>query len=268
MSIRAIAFDLDDTLLRTDRTVMRADLDAIRAARKRGIEILPASGRRFNSMEQTLRAMEHEGVVVTLNGARIARCPGDTPVYERYVDPALCVEIAELAKEQGVYVQYYMGENFEYEADCEESRLYSRLSGGGGVQVGDLGAYMRVENRPSKKLLFISLDEKKIRKMQDAMIERFGSSLSIFRSKPIYLEVTHPEATKGGALAWYCASRGIASEEVLALGDGENDLSMLEWAGYGVAVGNAEEAIKARVPYVTSSHMECGVARAIWEYAL
>lgn len=268
MPIRAISFDLDDTLLRTDRTVMRADIDAIVEARARGIEIIPASGRRFNSMEPTLRAIGHEGVAVTLNGARVSRYPGDEPIYERYVDSAICIEIARLAKEHGVYVQYYVDDNFEYERECEESRLYARLSGAGGVEVGDLTSFMRKENRPSKKLLFIATDEARILEIQRVMQQHFGDALSIFRSKPIYLEVTHPEATKGAALAWYCASRGIERRDVLALGDGENDLSMLQWAGVGVAIGNAEAAIKRRVPYVTSSHMECGVGRAIREYAL
>lgn len=268
MSIRVIAFDLDDTLLRSDRRVMRADIDAIAEARDRGIEIMPASGRRYNSMEPTLAAIGHEGIAITLNGARVARCPGDTPVYERYVDPETCAEIADLARELGVYVQYYVGEDFEYERDCDESRLYARLSGGGGEAVGDLAQYITRIGRPSKKLLFISPDELQIRRAQDAMVDRFGGALSIFRSKPIYLEVTHPEATKGRALAAMCAERGVAPAEVLAIGDGENDLSMLDWAGVGVAVGSAEAAIRHRARYVTSSNMECGVARAIREFAL
>lgn len=268
MPIRAISFDLDDTLLRSDRTVMRADIDAIAEARQKGIEIFPASGRRFNSMEPALRAIGHAGLAITLNGARVSRYPGDTPVYERYVAPGLCAEIAQLAKEQGLYVQTYVGDDFEYEADCEQSRLYARLSGGGGVAVGDLAGYMDSVGRPSKKMLFIDMDEEKILRMQDIMVERYGESLSIFRSKPIYLEVTHPEATKGRALAALCAERGIGPGEVLALGDGENDLSMLTWARYGVAIGNAERAIRERTGYVTSSNMECGVARAIREFAL
>ncbi len=268
MPIRLIAFDLDDTLLRDDRTVAQSDLEAIREARERGIVIAPASGRRYNSMFIALEPMRHEGPAITLNGAKVLRYPAGESVYERFVEPSVCIQVAELAREMDAYLQFYMDEDFEFEKDCAESELYSELSGGGGAAVGDLADYMRAENRPSQKLLFIIKDQQKMAKVQQAMEARFGGRLSIFRSKSFYLELTHPEATKGAALRFLCGREGILPQQVMAIGDGENDLTMIEWAGVGVAVDNASDAVKARADCVTKSNMHGGVGEAIRRYAL
>ena len=97
---------------------------------------------------------------------------------------------------------------------------------------------------------------------------RFGSSLTINTSRPHFLEFGHPEATKSSALAFLGKRLGIHAAEMMAIGDGANDLDMIKYAGVGVAMGNADERLKAVADYITTSNVEEGVAKAIERFVL
>ncbi|NLW17483.1 MAG: HAD-IIB family hydrolase [Firmicutes bacterium] len=96
--------------------------------------------------------------------------------------------------------------------------------------------------------------------------ELFGDQLAINRSYPHFLEFGHPQATKAQALAWLGQRLGIEPEAMLAIGDGENDLDMIEFAGVGVAMANAPAAIQAAADFVTASNTEDGVALALEKF--
>jgi Cof subfamily protein (haloacid dehalogenase superfamily) len=264
MDYRMVAFDLDDTLLDDHQKVSAIDAEAVKRAREAGLIIVPASGRRYNSMFDALEAIDHTGPVITLNGGQVVDYPSGRVLHSHSVDLESSVEIVRLAKEYGAYVQCYVGDDFEFEKDCKESRLYARLSGAGGGAVGDLEAYLRRVGLPSKKLLFIVLDdEERMQRLESAVHARFDGRMSVFRSKSFYLEVTNISATKGAALRNICEDVGIAPEAVIALGDGENDVSMLQYAGVGIAVDNAKQSVKDQVRYTTLSNVDNGVSHAI-----
>ncbi len=268
MPIKLIAFDLDDTLMRDDLTVSEADRLAIAQARARGIIIAPASGRMLKAMRSTLDTINQQGPVLTLNGGRTVDYPSLKPLYERFIPLPICIEVARLARELGAYLQTYTGEDFEFDSPCEYSALYGRLAGSPGAAVGDLEKFLLAQGIPSQKLLFIETDKQRMAALRARVVERVGDSLSVFHSKPTYLELTHSEASKGLALAALAERYGIRREEIMAIGDGENDIPMLTYAGIGVAVANAGEKVKASADYVTLSNMESGVGAAIHKFVL
>lgn len=268
MAIRLIAFDLDDTLLRDDLTVSGEDIAAIRLAAERGIHILPASGRRLSAMGPALQAIGHQGPVISFNGAYASMYPSGEALYQRFLPPEACLTAVQTAKQLGAYIQLYDQEDFLFETHCGESRLYAEVSGGGGTAVGDLSAFIHNHNQPSQKMLVIENDPGKIERVRIALKDALGEGISIFYSKPHYLELTHPEASKGHAIAAIAQRYGIAPKDVLAIGDGENDLPMLTFAGIGVAMGNASEAVRQKADAVTATNMQGGVGLAIRKYVL
>lgn len=268
MSIKLLSFDLDDTLLRDDLTIAPSDLAAIAQAVQRGITVVPASGRRIEAMEPTLRALGHRGPVISLNGALLSDYPARTPLYERFVPLDIALEAAQAAQKLGAYLQTYVGDDYQFESECDLSALYRGFSGKGGTAVGDLPAFLRKAAQPSQKLLFVETDPEKMAALRREMDARFSDRLLVFSSKAMYLEMTHPEASKGAALRHLAGEMGLSSQEVMAIGDGENDLSMLCYAGVGVAMGNAAPHVQRTVKYVTGSNMQGGVGAAIRRYAL
>jgi Cof subfamily protein (haloacid dehalogenase superfamily) len=98
--------------------------------------------------------------------------------------------------------------------------------------------------------------------------EQFAGKLSVMRSKPFFLEFTEEGVTKGTSLNHLIGQLGITREEVIAIGDSYNDLAMIEFAGLGVAMGNAPDDIKEKADYVTDTNMNDGVAKVVEKFVL
>ena len=276
MPIRAIAFDLDDTLLRSDLTVSDYTVDVLRRAAEQGIIILPASGRTRDSMFPTVQRIGCAEAFISCNGADVwglrpvsagsAPLSGDDcPLLMQELLPVeLAHEVARFAQERGVYCQTYSPSRFYFSIDNEYAVSYAHSSSLEGEYVGDLTAFIQ---RPVAKLLMMDTPET-IAAMYEEAKERFADRASMTCSKPYFLECNPLKATKGNALKWCAQHFGFAMEELLAFGDSLNDVSMLEAAGVGVAMGNAREDVKAMGFPVCLTNDKDGVARYIDENIL
>jgi Cof subfamily protein (haloacid dehalogenase superfamily) len=256
---------LDDTLLHEDLTISTRSKRTITKAMDQGIHVALATGRMFPSAAPYARELNLKGPILCCQGAEIADIETGKPLKITGVPLPLAAEVLRFAESEGIYAQYYSLENYFFERECEESNFYKRLSGIRGRPLG---------KKPSEtldfepiKVLFIS-DPQRIRQVYEAASARFGDRLSVAISKSRYLEFTHPLANKGGAVRELAQMLGIPREQVMAVGDALNDLTMLEFAGLGVAMANGDEAVKARADAVTASNEEDGVAQAIEQYAL
>ena len=118
------------------------------------------------------------------------------------------------------------------------------------------------------KIMAICNDEKQILDMERNLKLNYGDNLHITRSKPCFLEVMHREANKAKALEVIAGHFGIDRQEVMAVGDSYNDMEMLEWAGMGVAMGNAYQSVKDIADFVTASNEEEGVTEALRRFVL
>lgn len=273
MPIRAIAFDLDDTLLRTDLTVSDRTVDTLRRAAARGIVILPASGRTRDSMLPAVRRIGCASAFVACNGADVWGIPADAAIprgadcpllMQELLPVALAHEVARFAAERGVYCQTYTPDRFFYSIDNEYAVSYAKASSLRGEFVGDLTAFIR---QPVTKLLMMDTPERIAALLTEAR-GLFAGRATLTCSKPDFLECNPLRATKGNALRW-CAKRfGFRMEELLAFGDSLNDVSMLEAAGIGVAMGNARADVKALGFPVCATNDEDGVARYIQAHVL
>ena len=196
MAIRLIAFDMDDTLLRDDRTIGERTLRALRAAHEQGVKIIPATGRGKHSMWNFVQQMGVADAAICTNGAQVYDAAG-RPVMEHPVPLETALRVARFAKENGWYLQGYSENDYFFDHETDETQLYARLANHMGQAVGDLEKYM---TEPPFKLLFVQTDPEKMQRLKDTAIPLFGKEMCLFVSKPFYLEITDPKATKGAAL--------------------------------------------------------------------
>lgn len=264
MKTQAIAFDLDDTLLRSDRTISDYTVAVLRRASAQGIHILPASGRARDSMRPFVERLGCAECYISCNGAEVWDGKTHALLKRETLPVALAREVAEFAAERDCYAQTYSGAKFYYSREGQYARAYAESSMLTGEYVGDLAAFITA---PTSKILMMD-DPGKIAHMLAEARERFSGRAAVTCSKPYFLEINPLRATKGVALQW-CGDRlGFAPENAVAFGDSLNDLSMLEAAGLGIAMGNAREDVKRRVHTVCLTNDEDGVARYIDQYLL
>jgi len=263
MSIRAIAFDLDDTLLRSDLTVSDYTVNVLQRASERGIIILPASGRTRDSMFPTVQRIGCAAALISCNGADVWTTDRELLMQE-LLPVDLAHEVARFAAQRGVYCQTYSPSRFFYSMENEYAVSYAQSSSLEGEYVGDLTAFIR---KPVTKLLMMDTPER-IAALYAEARSLFDGRASLTCSKPYFLECNPLKATKGNALRWCAQHFGFAMNELLAFGDSLNDVSMLEAAGTGVAMGNAREDVKALGFPVCRTNDNDGVARYIDENVL
>lgn len=263
MKIQAVAFDMDDTLLRDDRTISPYTVAVLRRAAASGIRVIPASGRAQGSLRGFVDELGCADAYITCNGAELWR--GDhTLIHRETLDVSLARACAAFAAENDCYCQVYYGDRFYYSQRGEYARAYAESSLLSGEYVGDVAAFIQ---SPTTKVLMMAAPEKIARMLAQARTLLAGRAQATC-SKPYFLEINPLQATKGNALARAARALGFDMACAAAFGDSLNDLSMLQAAGLGVAMENGREDVKALIPTHCGRNEEDGVARFIEQHCL
>jgi Cof subfamily protein (haloacid dehalogenase superfamily) len=257
--IRLIAIDLDDTLLRSDNTISPVDKAALRRAIDGGMKVLLASGRMVQSMRPYAEELELDVPLIAYNGAIIQEARSGKILYHNPVSAELACELAPLFRAAGIHLNAYIGDELYMDELTDWGKLYAQNARVTPYPVGDLVCRL---GQPSHKLLAVGPPEV-IDAIQKELQSKFASRLQFIKSKPHYLEILAPGVSKGLALQTLAADWGIDSGEVLAIGDAPNDLSMIVWAGTGVAIGNACAVVKEAAAFTVTDHDHNGVAEAL-----
>lgn len=261
--IQCIAIDLDDTLLRSDLTISTIDKDAIRRAIGEGTKVLLASGRMIQSMRPYVRELELDVPVIAYNGAIIQEALSGKILYHRPVPTKEALELVPIFREAGIHLNAYINDELYMDELTEWGQKYAANAGVTPRPVGDICRYL---NEPSHKMLAVG-EVEKIDRIQIQLQDIFGERLQFIKSKPTYLEILAPGVSKGMALQELVKGWGLERNEVMAIGDAPNDLSMIAWAGAGVAIGNASPVVKEKAVLVVADHDHNGVAEALAKLA-
>ncbi len=264
MTIKLVALDLDDTLLDNTQTVSPRTKKAIIQAVAQGVTVTLATGRMYSSAVPYARQLGLDVPIITYNGGLIRSSLSEETLFHQPIDSGVTSRVMALFRERGWYIQSYLEDVLYVRELDENAKLYERVSGIKAVPVGD-----RLYSLPGvpTKLLAMAKPEK-LQQIYEIVQDAFGDDLYITFSKPTYLEMTHPTVNKGRALEFLAARLNISREEVMAVGDSNNDLDMLKYAGWGVAMGNASEKVRAAAQAVTSGNDADGVAEAIEKFVL
>ncbi|MEA4926440.1 MAG: Cof-type HAD-IIB family hydrolase [Syntrophomonadaceae bacterium] len=256
-----VALDLDDTLLDPGLKISDDCIRLIQEVRQRGVMITISTGRMYPSALPYALQLGIDVPLITYQGACVKNSLSGEVLYFKPVPADPAREVIEFFQGCGVHCHSYLEDRLVMEALTEEGRFYSRLAGVEVTIVDDLiGSLAR---SAALKIMAISNQESKLLEMENGLKARYGNELHITRSKPHFLEVMHPEADKAKALEVVASHYMIKRDEVMAIGDSYNDLEMIEWAGVGVAMGNAVQAVKDAADHITSSNEEEGVAEAL-----
>lgn len=264
MAIKLVAVDMDDTLLDGTLKVSPRTCDAINKAHEQGALVTICTGRMFSSALPFAQKLNMKAPIITYNGGMIRSALTKEMLFHKTIAPDVAGEIVALFREKGWYLQSYLDDELYVVERCEKAKLYERMAGVSAIPVGEKFYSMRHE--PTKMLALAQPHE--ILEIQEIINKEFAGEIFAATSKSTYLELTHPSVNKGHALGLLAESLNIFREEVMAIGDSNNDVPMLEYAGLGVAMGNATDKIKAVAQAVTGHNNAHGVAEAIEKYVL
>lgn len=266
--IKLIASDLDDTLLDKNAQVSEANKQAITAAREQGLIFTISTGRMFQATAPFAHelGLDMEQPLICYNGALIRRLSGET-LYEQSLSTELSSIIAEYGQRRGWTINAYFDDELYVATLNQAVQDYANRVRVKVTAVGDLVRFIRDGDKTLSKLMIISEPEQTLGRIEQ-LRPLVGEEVLLLRSRPRFIEITNAQAHKGKALLWLAESLGIRADEVMAIGDSHNDLTMLEMAGMGVAVANAPQEVREVADHVVATHDEHGVAQAIIELAL
>ncbi len=265
MNIKLLVSDIDDTLIGNDLKLSQRTIDTIKKVQDKGVKVAIATGRTHDSALPYVDQLNLHGPVLSFQGAVVIDSITKETLRYCPLPLELAKEVLVFAEEHDCYAQYYSMDKMFIEEHCKESDGYIKLTSVPATAVG--APLVEKLDFDPVKILCIA-DTEKIGRLYELAKERFGDTMEIARSKQHYLEFTHPDANKGEAVKLLAKRYGIPMEEVMTIGDGLNDISMIKAAGLGVAIGNAYEATKAVADVIAAPQDEDGAAKAMEKYIL
>lgn len=266
MHKKLLVLDIDGTLANSHKEISEATKAAVIGLMKRGHDCMLASGRPLCGMEWAARRLEFEkygGYLLAYNGAQIVRFDTRETVCERKVPVSMLPDIYDFA------VKHHCG-LISYENNCiisangvnEYIELESRINQMPINEVEDFPTYFQED---VVKCLFC-IDSDRAETLLKKLKETIVGDVEIFRSEPFYIEIMPKGVDKASSIAQMLPMLGIGQKDVVACGDGFNDISMIRFAGVGVAMGNAQDALKAVADVVTDTNDNDGLIPIIEKY--
>ena len=265
---RAIALDLDGTLTNHDKVVTPKTREALLQAETEGVTIILASGRPTYGIEPVAECLELDkrgGYILSYNGGKIVNAKTQEELFSQYLPQGVIPVIYQYAKEKKHALLGYDGEEIITEMpDDQYVKEESRINKMNIRKVGNL--LEALEPHPTK--LLMTGDPADMIKAEEDLVEVLGGKMDIFRSAPFFLELVPKGIDKAQSLLRLLAKINLTPADMIAFGDGYNDLSMLKLAGMGVAMANAAPEVRAEADYVTLSNEEDGVAAALEHFRI
>lgn len=266
--IRLIGLDLDGTTLTTDKKLTPHTKEVLEACIRQGIEVLPATGRVWSGIPEELMKMEGVHYVISSNGAAVVELATGKAVYTNGIAWDRALEVFDILERYDTFYDAYAEGNGWCEARFYENLndygiepLIQRLVKSSRTCIEDLREWVKEHKSPIEKINMFFRDEEKRQQAFRELSEI--PDLAVTCSLTNNLEINHCTCNKGDALLNLGKILGISMEQIMACGDGNNDLEMVRNAGVGVAMENGEDSVKEAADYVTVTNDEEGVARAI-----
>lgn len=260
---KAVFLDMDGTLLRKDHTISNVTKKAIQDLLKKGIIIIPISARPLHGILPITQHVFPESIpVVSLNGGYILY--NKEIIYQADITLTETATIHRELEKYDVAVMYYCQMNWYSTVDRAEVKKEQRITG---IKIKiqpfehSMKEWDEIKSGPNK--IMIAGDKELIIGIEKRLLQLHKGKLNIYKSQPRYLEIMNLDASKEGAVQFLLSKFGIQQNEIIAIGDNYNDKGMIEYAGMGVAMGNAPDEIKAAANYVTDTNDNDGVAKAL-----
>ncbi len=264
MSYKLVAADMDGTLLDSNGNITVKTIAAIKRAAERNVIFTVSTGRPIQGVEKYNHALSLDVPFITYNGAMIVMGRSKEIIYQQNVESEDARRVLRIARELGTTFIVWSNNQLYANVLNEQVHNYKKLSAVEPIEIEDDEMLIK---QGITKILWINSAETLIH-YQDFLKDKLPDSISYYTSKPIYLEFVDSRVSKATAMKRLGEYFGISREEMIAVGDGYNDLSMIEYAGLGVAMENAPDEIKAKADFVTLSNDNDGIAYLLEKFVL
>lgn len=275
--IRIIALDLDGTLLDSNKRISERNMEALRRAAKEGIEIIPTTGRFYGMLPKEIRDLPFVRHAITINGAEVHDCVADCSILRDEIPLEMAIRILETLDGYDVIYDCYrrdwgwITESFKdkvenYSPDVHFLKMLRDFR----TPVAELKRHLRdtAADGGVQKIMFFAPNHDralaaKILGETTPRIKAAFPDIAVTASTWNNVELNISTANKGNAMLRFAETLGLSAENCMAFGDGMNDLSMVEAAGIGVAMGNAVSDVKHAAKWIAPTNDEDGVAEGI-----
>lgn len=263
MKYRIIALDLDGTLTNSEKIITEKTKKRLIDFQENGGKVILASGRPTMGIvphAENLRLKEYGGYILAFNGGCVIDCKTDSIMFQQKLPLSVIPEICGIIKDYPVGINTYEGENILVGNNINSyTELEARINGMGIKFVDNFAEYV---NFDINKCL-LQGDPEIILKLEKILSEKYKDILGIFKSEAFFLEIVPKDVDKALAIDKLLKMIDIKTEECIACGDGFNDISMIRYAGLGVAMSNAKQPVKDAADYITLSNDEDGIAHLL-----
>ena len=264
MKYKLLVLDVDGTLLNDEREISKRTLAALLKVQQMGVRIVLASGRPtygLMPLAKTLELGNYGGFVLSYNGCQIIKAQNGEILFERRINPEMLPYLEKKARKNGFAIFTYHDDSLITDSpDNEYIKNEALLNNLKIIREDEFST--AIDFAPCKCML-VSDKEKALIGLEQHWEKRLAGTLDAFRSEPYFLEVVPCGVNKANTLGALLEHLGVTREEVIAVGDGVCDVTMLQLAGMGVAMGHSQDSVKVCADYVTASNEEDGVALAV-----
>lgn len=263
MKYKLIVLDLDGTLTNSQKVITPRNRETLIRVQEQGIRLVLASGRPTYGivpLANELRMNEFDGFILSYNGGEIINWETGEMIYENVLPNDVVPVLYESARTHHLSILTYDGAEIVTENSkdpyVEKEAFLNKMA------VRETNDFLTDITLPVAKCLIVG-DADALIPLESELSLRLQGKINVFRSEPYFLELVPQGIDKAQSLAVFLKELEISREEIIAIGDGYNDLSMIKFAGLGIAMGNAQEPVKKAADYITLSNEEDGVAEAI-----
>lgn len=272
MSYRIIALDLDGTLLTPRKTILPESLEALQKAREAGVKVVIVTGRHHVAIHPFYQALALDTPAICCNGAYLYDYPAKSVLDADPLPQDQALAVIDMLDAEAIHGLLYVDDAMLYQT--ETGHVARTINWGLSLPEAQRPVFRQVESlkeaaKAAKSIWKFALshpDTRALQQFSDRVDRELG--LACEWSWHDQVDIAKAGNSKGRRLAQWVASEGFEMRDVLAFGDNYNDLSMLETVGLGVAMGNADEAIKARAGRVIGTNLEPGIAETIYREIL
>lgn len=258
--IKLIATDIDGTILKHNFEFNQEVKDCIKILNNDGVKVVLVTGRMHSATQYIAEDLGLNTPIVSYQGGLVKF--GDEILYERNLDVNIAREIIIWAKENDVHINLYMNDELFVEKDDEVIRRYTGERSAGFI----VKSFEEIDLCRINKILAIDFnDSEKVTAWENYIAENYPE-VYVVKSTPYFCEISHPEAKKSSAVEFLTEYYGYKKEEIMTIGDQNNDIELLKAGGIKVAMGNATDELKMVADYVTDTVGNNGFVKAVQKF--
>lgn len=268
MKYKLLVLDLDGTLTNSKKEITQQTKDTLIKAQEAGLKVVLASGRPTYGvapLANELELQKYEGYILAYNGGEIIDWETRKLMYEKQLDSDLLPYLYRCAKENDFAIVTYENEYVLTEKPDDEYVLKEALLNV--MKIKKVDNFLEAVKHPIIKCLIVG-EPTRLAQLEKEMYEKLKDRMGVFRSEPYFLELVPKGIDKAQSLSVLLEEIGMTKGEMIAIGDGFNDLSMIQYAGLGIAMKNAQDVVKQAADFITLSNDEDGVAYAVKKFYL